>query len=123
MEALGLGEGRGAAAIVARQAGAVGAEVSGGSYDYAYSKIEELADNLRLRDNPRRAVLKKILKLAADAAHRVEWVDSGDSSPGDEDVAIDDLIKALNGDPETQRKAAAYDEILRWMDKGERHGS
>lgn len=61
--------------------------MSGGSYDYAYSKIEDLAEAIR-PTNPLRKAFKRHLKKVAEACHDIEWVDSCDSGPGDEDAAI-----------------------------------
>jgi hypothetical protein len=66
--------------------------MSGGSYNYAYQTIEQLANELRVT-NPLRAAFKEHLKKVADAAQNIEWVDSGDYGPGDED----DSIKACLG--------------------------
>lgn len=89
--------------------------MSGGSYTYAYLRIEELASDIQLRDNPRRAVLKKVLRLVANACHDVEWADSGDYAQGDENNAIDALLSAVGLDPEMAAKAAAWDEARRWL--------
>jgi len=61
--------------------------MSGGSYDYAYGRIHDLADAIRLTTALRKA-FKKHLHEVADACHAIEWVDSGDCGPGDEDEAI-----------------------------------
>jgi hypothetical protein len=61
--------------------------MSGGSYDYAYCKIQDMADSLRCT-TPARKAFKTLLNKVAKACHDIEWVDSGDCSPGDEDKAI-----------------------------------
>ena len=61
--------------------------MSGGSYDYAYSKIEELADQIQAL-SPLRKAFKTHLRKVAEACHDIEWVDSGDKGTGDEDKAI-----------------------------------
>ena len=59
--------------------------MSGGSYDYVYSKIEDITiHNL----TPERVAFQKHLKLVAKAMKAIEWVDSCDCSPGDESEAI-----------------------------------
>lgn len=74
--------------------------MSGGSYDYAYHRIEELADAIleHMRDpdcehsseaRALRAQFADHLRLVAAAAHAIEWVDSGDYSPDDEIPAIE----------------------------------
>jgi hypothetical protein len=59
--------------------------MSGGSYDYVYNKIEAIS--IRPSTALRRA-FQAHLRLVAKAMHDIEWVDSGDTSPGDEDAAI-----------------------------------
>ena len=84
--------------------------MSGGSYDYIYSKIEDI--QIRRQDeNPRRRAFQKLLKNVANAMHDIEWVDSGDSSPGDEDEAIDACFKILKDDPIVIAKAEAFDRV------------
>ncbi len=61
--------------------------MSGGSYQYAYNRIEELADEIRPTTPLRRAFKTHLRKVAA-ACHDIEWVDSSDCSLGDEDAAI-----------------------------------
>lgn len=60
--------------------------MSGGSMNYLYSKIECNA-NFSL-NTPERRAFDKHLKLVTKALRDIEWVDSGDSSPGDENEAI-----------------------------------
>ena len=63
--------------------------MSGGSYDYAYLKIEDLAHNIKARaSTPERSAFVDHLFKIAKAAHDIEWVDSGDCGPGDENQAI-----------------------------------
>lgn len=61
--------------------------MSGGSYDYAYSRVEELACAIRC-DSPLRRAFCDHLRLVAKALHDIEWVDSYDTAPGSEDAAI-----------------------------------
>lgn len=61
--------------------------MSGGSYDYAYTKIEDLASNLRTH-TPERRAFQALLRNVAKAARAIEWVDSCDSMPGSENEAI-----------------------------------
>jgi hypothetical protein len=65
--------------------------MSGGSYDYLYRNIGEAAGQVNTRartQGPLRAAFAKHLLLVAEAMRKVEWVDSCDSAPGDEDDAI-----------------------------------
>ena len=61
--------------------------MSGGSYDYAYGKIEDLAGEIR-PTTPLRKAFKTHLRKVAKACNDIEWVDSCDCLPGDEDEAI-----------------------------------
>lgn len=61
--------------------------MSGGNYDYLFTHIERLADEIKAT-TPLRVAFKKHLRLVAKACHDIEWVDSDDYSPGDEDEAI-----------------------------------
>lgn len=84
--------------------------MSGGSYDYVYFKIEELANDLRVGDCPHRLAFKDLLYKVAKAAHDIEWVDSGDYGDGDE---IDSIKSIFNDPKQLEVKAAALDRILK----------
>lgn len=85
--------------------------MSGGSYDYAYRKIEDI-ELEKTKKNKRRLLFQKLLKLVAKAMHDIEWVDSSDYSDGDENEAIDACLNFLKGDAKTKWKALAYDEVV-----------
>lgn len=61
--------------------------MSGGSYNYAYMRIEDLASEIRPTTLLRRTFIDH-LKMVAKACHAIEWVDSGDCGPGGEDADI-----------------------------------
>ena len=62
--------------------------MSGGSWDYAFHHFDEIGLRLsKEKQVNRRALGKHILKLSK-ALHDIEWVDSCDCSPGNEDNAI-----------------------------------
>lgn len=84
--------------------------MSGGSYDYICHKISGIELSNRTTD-PRRAAFQKLLRLVGKAMHDIEWVDSSDYGPGDEYAAIDDCFAFLKADPDTIRKARAFDEM------------
>lgn len=90
--------------------------MSGGSYDYICFKIEEI-ELFGWQTNPRRAAFQQLLKLVAKAMHDIEWVDSGDYGPGDENAAIDACFTFLNADAETIKKAAAFDSLAGLLEK------
>lgn len=66
--------------------------MSGGSMNYLYSKL--LYDATFATDTPERLAFKKHLQKVADALHDIEWVDSGDKGPGDENDAIRACLQA-----------------------------
>jgi hypothetical protein len=59
--------------------------MSGGSMNYLYSRLEYAEFDV---DTPERRAFAQHLKLVAKALHDIEWVDSGDFGPGDENEAI-----------------------------------
>jgi Mg/Co/Ni transporter MgtE len=63
--------------------------MSGGSWDYCYHKIDEMADKMSCQKEPLRRAFGEHLRNVAKAMHDVEWVDSCDTSPGDERAAIE----------------------------------
>ena len=83
--------------------------MSGGSYDYVYSKIYEI-DVRTKTPNLKRLAFQKLLTLVAAAMHDIEWVDSGDYGEGDEIRAIDACFSFLKVN-ELQLKALAFDDI------------
>ena|SRR6187551_3359563 len=61
--------------------------MSGGSYDYFYTKLEDMADSIRVPggcvwEEPNRAALREAfkahLRACAEACRAIEWNDSGD---------------------------------------------
>jgi hypothetical protein len=63
--------------------------MSGGRYDYAYQKVEDMAEQLAESKSPLRRAFAKHLMLVSKAMHDVEWVDSGDYGEGDDAKAIE----------------------------------
>ena len=59
--------------------------MSGGSMEYLHRRVREASFDAR---TPIRRAFKKHLELVAEALHDIEWVDSGDCAPGDEEAAI-----------------------------------
>lgn len=64
--------------------------MSGGSMDYLYLKVRDVAESIREREDS--TTLHKAfaahLDLVADALHDLEWEQSGDTGDGDADAAI-----------------------------------
>lgn len=59
--------------------------MSGGSYDYAFGKIRDLAEEVRRKASDHqgktlRHGFARLLDAVADAAYELEWCDSGDTS-------------------------------------------
>ena len=75
--------------------------MSGGSMDYLCYQVEDANFD---EYTPLRKAFRQHLGLVAEALRAVEWVDSGDWGPGDEDAAIravisreDELSAAMKG--------------------------
>ena len=66
--------------------------MSGGSWDYEYMRIEELADRLHAEKCLLRRALADRLRLLSKAMHDIEWVDSGDFAKGEELPAIKSFL-------------------------------
>ena len=62
--------------------------MSGGSWEYVYHRVEEIARRLERERTTLRRALGEHLRLVATALHDIEWVDSGDMSDGADDAAI-----------------------------------
>lgn len=60
--------------------------MSGGSMQYLYRRLLDEVDFAC--DTPERKAFAAHLELVAKALHDIEWVDSGDYGPGDENAAI-----------------------------------
>ncbi len=88
--------------------------MSGGSYDYAYSKLNEFIEQFEKNsDTPKRALFLDHLKCVSNAMKAIEWVDSSDTLPGDEDSWIDKCLG--HSEPDEERliaQAWAYRKIL-----------
>ncbi len=88
--------------------------MSGGSYDYVFTKIEEI-DILSFNSSLKRQIFQRLLKLVAQAMHDIEWVDSGDYGVGDEIEAIDACLFFLDiGD--SKIKGFAFDDLKRLIE-------
>lgn len=84
--------------------------MSGGHYDYAYSKIAQFAEDLELSTgrffedgtenfapalSPSRQKFKAVLELVAEASKAIEWADSGDSNELEAEVAMNKVFDFL----------------------------
>ena len=68
--------------------------MSGGSLEYAYSKLSYIADDVeRLATTPLQKAFVKHLRDVSKALHDLEWVFSGDYGDGDE---VESLKKVVN---------------------------
>jgi hypothetical protein len=70
--------------------------MSGGSWDYIHFQVEEVAERLLIIEDQIRQDFGQHLKLVAKALRDIEWVDSGDSSRGDEIPAIEAVLSRQN---------------------------
>ena len=75
--------------------------MSGGSHNYAFGYVADF-DATKRRNNPLRRAFNKHLAKVAEAMRLIEWVDSNDNSPGDEDAAIRACLA-----PDAEVRAAA----------------
>lgn len=67
--------------------------MSGGHYQYAYCKLDDFISSFRDRANtPERRAFAEHLVKVSKAMYEIEWVDSGDKGPGDENKSILDVI-------------------------------
>lgn len=87
--------------------------MSGGSWDYFSCQLNDVAYRLKntqpeTSEAALRRALGELLSRAAKALHKIEWVDSGDNSEGDEREAI----KACFENPE----AASNAELLKMIE-------
>lgn len=75
-----------------------GGGVSGGSWDYFYCRLEEVADRLIEEPGIERKAFGRHLRKCAAALKAIEWVDSCDSSsPHDTDAIRKAIGEGLNG--------------------------
>ena len=67
--------------------------MSGGSWDYAYMRAEDMANGLCQKGHSSlRRAFGLHLKKVAKAMHDIEWVDSGDYGEGEECQAIESVL-------------------------------
>lgn len=91
--------------------------MSGGSLNYAYTKVEDAAGGIYL-DTPECRAFKAHLLKVAKALHDIEWVQSCDYGRGDEVEAImacitpADVLAAAR-----ERAVAVRDELTALLDK------
>lgn len=91
--------------------------MSGGSYNYAFLKIDDLANEIRTNNDPKRIAFVDLLKKVSDAAHAIEWEDSGDTGKEGTDKAINTVFKSLIGDPNLLYRVKAFNEFKKIIDK------
>jgi len=96
--------------------------MSGGSWDYFSFRLQEVADRLLREKSPIRMAFGSHLTKCADALYDIEWVDSGDKSPGDEIQKIKEVLEDTVAEKvaiETKEKLKELrDEIDKLIDKG-----
>lgn len=74
--------------------------MSGGSLEYAYSKIKYIADDVESQARtPLHKTFASHLRDVASALRDLEWVLSGDYGPGDE---VESIRKVVDKTKETQ---------------------
>lgn len=89
--------------------------MSGGSMNYLSMLVERAEFH---RDTVLRRAFSAHLEKVAAALHAIEWVDSGDSGPGDDDKAIraclEDGAELLQATREARR---AHDELIAALER------
>lgn len=70
--------------------------MSGGSYNYAFRTVQEMADNLSCSKDTYKKAFSEHLTKVAKAMKAVEWVDSGDWGVLDDKDFILDVIPNLD---------------------------
>lgn len=91
--------------------------MSGGSWDYFYQKLEEVAEKLSTDEEPIRRAFGNHLKMCAMAMYNIEWVDSGDMSDGADRKYIE---MALGVNSKTMELQEATKEALKVVDRLEK---
>ena len=97
--------------------------MSGGSLDYAHTKINQLADDIDSTTQVELHVeFSKFLRRIAKAAHDLEWVLSDDCSPGSEVAALRGVMPWLKPRIDVSGKALCYrcEWRAQWLESG--HG-
>ena len=80
--------------------------MSGGSWDYAHTKLRQIADTLEgsnpeLADHPLRVALRAHMHRLAEVCHSIEWSDSDDMLPGEWEVPARAFLNTCGDFPET----------------------
>ena len=88
--------------------------MSGGSYDYAFEKLNDFIHALESRREQtlKRQLFADHLKKVSNAMKAIEWVDSSDCGPGHDDEWIDKCLGYSKPDEEIITQAWAYRKIL-----------
>ena len=73
--------------------------MSGGSWDYFYSRCKDVAEELSGESCPLRRAFGAHMLIVSEAMHAIEWVDSGDKGSGEE---MDLIRKALGDDSKSK---------------------
>lgn len=61
--------------------------MSGGSFNYAFAGVRQMADSIDA-DSPARLAFVRDLRRMADVMHAIEWEDSGDAYHADDAIAL-----------------------------------
>ena len=87
--------------------------MSGGSWDYFYKQLNDVADRLCAEQSPLRRAFGEHLRLCAAALHDIEWVDSGDYGKDDELIGIRRVLEDTASEKSAEQVRA---EITRLRD-------
>jgi hypothetical protein len=67
--------------------------MSGGHYKYAYEGSRRMAGLLSIQDDPRRWAFANLLEAVGKAMYEIEMVDSANKLDGEENAAVDAVLK------------------------------
>jgi len=93
--------------------------VSGGHYQYFYNRVDEFVNELsRNSYTPERRAFLSLMRKISVAVHAIEWVDSSDYSPGDENEYIMECVSQSQViEAATDHAVKAVDELKTIIDK------
>ncbi len=103
--------------------------MSGGSYDYAYSRLDDLADQIRAKGSCHcapphvRLAFANLLRMCAVAAKAIEWNDSGDGANDEESLIRACLARTAPLDAAAEAAREAYRQLHSEISRAEREAT
>lgn len=87
--------------------------MSGGAYDYAFEKVQDVANRLERQASPLRREFGRHLHKVAEIMKEIEWVDSGDRMHGNEIGMIEELLDVRSAELEIMDLAIEAEKLRR----------